>query len=91
MRDQMPEEFLICFADTFERVGVAALRAAMTEEPAAYAIVLRRVVSPRLAERIESMGAAVPDGVLEEVARRAADGIRRGTAAEGKPYRSRLN
>lgn len=87
----MPEDFLICFADAFERAGVASLRAAMEVEPEAYAIILRRVMSPMLAERIEGMGTAVPDDVLEEIVRMAAAGIRRGTAAEGRPRAGRLN
>lgn len=91
MRHQMPDDFLVCFADTFEKAGVAALRAAMAVEPEAYSIILRRVVSSLLAERIESLGDAVPDDVLEEIVSRTVAGIRQGTAAEGRPPRERLN
>lgn len=91
MHHKMPEDFLICFADAFERAGVASLRAAMEVEPEAYGTILRRVMSPQLAERIEGLGGAVPDDVLEEIVRLAAEGIRRCTAVEGRPYRERLN
>jgi hypothetical protein len=84
----VPENFLMAFADSFEEDGIEALRHTMENDPAAFRHVLSSVLRK---EEIDRLGPNPSDEILRLTADAIVKGIRRGTAAQGKPSPNRLN
>ncbi len=91
IRDELPEAFVVSIADSFEVEGASVLRTMLKERPDLAYEVISKVLRPEDMKRVRALGNEVNDDVLREIARRAAEGVRKGTVAEGKPALSRLN
>ena len=91
VRDELSEDFIISIADVFEAHGANVLREVIQGDPDAALDLLSRVLRPEDVEAVRVLGGDIGDDILQEIAERVVAGIRKGTAAEGKPPPNHLN
>lgn len=91
IRDELSEALIISIADVFEENGIGLLRRLLKDEPGVVLDLLSRCLRAADVECVMELGGDAPDDLLREISRRVAVGLRRGTAAEGKPPPNRLN
>jgi hypothetical protein len=87
-REMVSDNFLMAFADSFEKGGVEALRKVMEDDPTAFRRLPSRVLHK---EDVDRLGPNPSDEILSLIADVIVKGIRHGTAAQGKPSPKRLN